>query len=255
MSRSKKKGSKEIVLCGKNTVLEALKTSADLEKVYVYENLDNNLLNAVSRLAQTSSVALEYLSREELEKVSKTPSNQGLAALLRGYEPLDHRSALSILDKKQGPRIVAGLDSVSDPQNLGAIIRTCAAAGVDLLILNEARSSSISQTVFRVSQGGMFHLPVCCVPNLVNFIKRLKDKGFWVYGFENITDNVYSRIDYPKDCLLIFGSEGEGLRNLTKKSCDMLVKIPISGPISSLNVSVAAALGIFEVLRQRNTSS
>jgi len=241
------------VISGKNVVFEALKKNVELDVLHVYKKIGDGEMELILNLARENGVNVRFSDRDEIDRISGSLNNQGVCAFVRKFTTLDLNGGISQLKGITKPRLVIALDSINDPQNLGSIIRTSAAAKVDMILINQARSCPLSEAVFKVSQGGIFHVPIISTPNLVEGIKRFKDIGFWVYGFEAFAPKLYFAEKFTKDVVLVFGSEGEGLRELTKKSCDLMLKIPISGEISSLNVSIATALGIFEVLRQRES--
>lgn len=240
----------KIVIYGRNTVLESLNSANPVSEIYIYAQIEKGDKEKFLRLAEEKAVKVRFCERAELLKITGTEKNQGVAGILKKFDVLNLRDGVQAVSEARKPRLVIVLDSLGDPQNLGSVLRTAGAASVDMVVMNDANSCPISGTVFKVSAGGIFHVPVC-VCNISQYIDRLKELGFWIYGFETGGDKIYNRTDMKGDLALVFGSEGEGLRDLTRKKCDFLLKIPIPGRVSSLNVSVSAALGIYEVLRQR----
>jgi 23S rRNA (guanosine2251-2'-O)-methyltransferase len=253
MSLQNKKIDGSYVIWGKNIIFEALRTGQAISKIFIYKGLDHKEKDEMVREAQRHSIGVQLVEREELKTISRTEKNQGIVARISDFKTYDLREGIEYLGSLPRPRLVIILDSIHDPQNLGSILRSSAAAGVNLLMMNDSRSCPISESVFRVSEGGIFHQKIARLPNLVNAIKRLKDIGFWIYGFEADAVQNYWDGDLSGDVALLLGSEGEGMRELSRKNCDIMLKIPITGAVNSLNVAVTSALGVYEVLRQRNS--
>jgi 23S rRNA (guanosine2251-2'-O)-methyltransferase len=149
--------------------------------------------------------------------------------------------------------LIVLLDGVEDPHNLGAIIRTALAAGAHGVIVPERRAAGLTDTVARASAGALAHLPVVKVTNLARAMEELKEAGYWLVGLDEAGDKSYTEVDYTSPVGLVLGGEGKGLHELTRKRCDFVVSLPTTGPIKSLNVSVATGIVLFEALRQRNT--
>jgi 23S rRNA (guanosine2251-2'-O)-methyltransferase len=147
------------------------------------------------------------------------------------------------------------LDGVEDPHNLGAIIRTALAAGAHGVIIPERRAAGLTDTVARVSAGALAHLPVAKVTNLVRSMEELKDAGYWLVGLDEHAHRSYTEVDYTSPTGIVLGGEGGGLHELTRKRCDFIVSLPTTGPVKSLNVSVASGVVLFEALRQRHTKT
>jgi 23S rRNA (guanosine2251-2'-O)-methyltransferase len=148
--------------------------------------------------------------------------------------------------------LIVLLDGVEDPHNLGAIIRTALAAGAHGVVIPERRAAGLTDTVARASAGALAHLPVAKVTNLVRTMEELKEAGYWLVGLDERGDKNYTEVDYTSPVGIVLGSEGQGLHELTRKRCDFVVSLPTTGPVKSLNVSVAAGVVLFEALRQRN---
>jgi 23S rRNA (guanosine2251-2'-O)-methyltransferase len=143
---------------------------------------------------------------------------------------------------------------VEDPHNLGAIMRTADAAGVDGVVIPERRAAAVTGTVTKVSAGASEHLPIARVTNIARVVEELKDRNIWTVGLDERSPKTYDAIDYNMDCALVLGAEGKGLHDLVKKKCDFLVSIPMLGKVSSLNVSAAGAVAMYEIVRQRRAS-
>jgi len=178
-------------------------------------------------------------------------SNQGIAASVSPIEYTEFDDLITLLESKKEKALVVILDKVEDPHNLGSIVRTAVCAGVDGIIIPKRRSSQITATVEKTSAGAVEQIPIVQVNNLNSAIEKLKDIGFWVVGAEADGDKNYFDIEYDMKCVLVLGGENQGISTLVKKNCDFLVKIPMPGNFNSLNVSNAASILIYEVVKQR----
>jgi 23S rRNA (guanosine2251-2'-O)-methyltransferase len=209
-------------------------------------------LNELVEAARRAGVTIEKRDRRELDELTRHANHQGVVALVA---PPDRKSAYfeaeAILDSMGDPPLVVLLDGVEDPHNLGAILRACECAGVDGVFIPEHRAAGLNETVAKTSAGAVEYVRVARVTNLVPLIGELKDRGLWVVGVEGGTENIYSDFDLKVPLAVVMGSEGKGVRRLVKEKCDAIVSIPMRGKINSLNVSVAAGIVLFEILRQR----
>jgi 23S rRNA (guanosine2251-2'-O)-methyltransferase len=231
-----------MLVYGKNVVRELLEDNKKIEKVYIYEDFnDKNLISSL----QNVGIRVEYRSKRDLDKLANG-LHQGIIASIPDYK---FCSIEEIMRDNNG--LIVLLDHLEDPHNLGAIIRTCEAAGVDGIIIPKDRSVDVNSTVMKVSAGALSNVSICSVTNLNNTIKDLKKAGYWIVGTDMITDKSYDEIDYNMPICLIIGNEGEGMSRLVKESCDYIVSIPMNGKVNSLNASVAAGIMIFEVLEKR----
>jgi 23S rRNA (guanosine2251-2'-O)-methyltransferase len=231
-----------------NPLLEALKSAPErVTKVFIQEEKGHARIGEVIREAKARHVPCVFVPARRLDQVA--PGHQGVMAEVspKGYSSLD-----DILARSAKPFVVL-LDEVEDPQNLGAIIRSAEGAGVDGLILPERRSAGLTQTVDTVSAGALEHLLVARVPNLVRAMSELKEKGLWLVGAEGSGEDPWYSFDYTGPVGIVLGSEGRGLRPLVRKTCDTILAIPLAGRVGSLNVAAAAAVFLFEVVRQRRT--
>lgn len=228
---------------GKNSVREILKSERKVLKLYLV-NEDQEIEN----LAKAKKIPIEYSLKEEISQKVKG-NHQGYLAVVEEYRYYD----LSIVDSFDSilPFVVI-LDSITDPHNLGAIIRTAEAAKVDAIIIPKNRSAEVNSTVTKTSTGATEHVRIIRVSNLNQTIKVLKEKGYWVVGAENTKDSIlYTDLKYDFPVCLVIGSEGKGISQLVLKKCDYLVKIPMKGKINSLNASVSAGILIYEIIRNR----
>jgi 23S rRNA (guanosine2251-2'-O)-methyltransferase len=239
------------VLYGLHPVEEALRSGARrLESVLVAR--DRKDLAPLVDLARAAGVRVTLESRDQLTRIGRTADHQGVVALVR------ERAFLTIEDllapksaTTETHRFFLALDGVEDPHNLGALLRTADGAGVDGVILPERRSAPVTATVAKTSAGASEHVRIARVTNLVRALEQMKRANVWVLGLDERGTPDYTDFDFRTDCVLVLGREGAGLHDLVKKTCDHLLRIPMAGQVSSLNVSVAGAVVMYEALRQR----
>jgi len=195
------------------------------------------------------AVPVRFLQRTELDRMAGNAAHQGVVAVTsaKQYSDLD-----DVVGAKRGQHsLVVVLDGVEDPHNLGAILRTADAAGADGIVIPERRAASVTGTVTKASAGASEHLPIAKVTNIARTVEELKERNIWTVGLDERGSQTYDALDYNMDCALVLGAEGKGLHDLVKRKCDFLVSIPMLGKVSSLNVSVAAAVVLYEIVRQR----
>jgi 23S rRNA (guanosine2251-2'-O)-methyltransferase len=189
----------------------------------------------------------------ELDRMARTASHQGVVAVTssKAYVDLD-----DVLAAKRGDHsLVVVLDGVEDPHNLGAILRTADACGADGVVIPERRAAGVTGTVAKASAGASAHLPVAKVTNISRTLEELKAKNLWIVGLDERGKQNYDDVDYKMDCAVVLGAEGKGLHDLVSRKCDFLVSIPMLGEVPSLNVSVAAGVVLYEIVRQRRKKS
>lgn len=236
---------------GKRAVLEALRGPRSAYELLVAEGLKAGpVLEEILATARRRKLPVTMLPRRELDRLAVSESHQGIILRVEPYRYATFNHVYRVLEKKDEPLVVL-LDGITDPRNLGSIARTCEAAGVDALLLPRSRSAPVTPAVFHASSGAVENLAVATVPNLVGVMKELKKLGIWVVGADARADGSCFRADLTGPLALVMGSEGEGLHRLARETCDSLVRIPMFGRVSSLNVSVAAAVILYEILRQR----
>jgi 23S rRNA (guanosine2251-2'-O)-methyltransferase len=217
----------------------------------VQEGRAGKKIEELVKFAQKKAIFVQYLEKQRLDEMYTVTNHQGIVALVDSFQ---YAEVDEMLEKAalagQDPFLLI-LDGMEDPQNLGSIIRTAECAGVQGIIIPAHNSSEITPAVVRASAGAVEHILVAKETNLVNCIKHLKEKGLWVIGADMDGNSDYFDCKIPSPTVLVIGGEGRGIRRLVRENCDLLVKIPMRGLIQSLNASVAAALVIYEVLRQR----
>ena len=221
---------------GKNVAKEMLNKKEKINKAFLYTKFnDNEILSSLKK----QNIKIKYLTRDELNKI-ESGNHQGIILEVDDYK----YSSIDDLNDD----IIVMLDHLEDPHNFGAIIRTCEAAGVKNIIIPKDRSVKVTSSVIKVSVGAIENVKIALVNNLVNTIKELKQKGYWIIGTD-MQGTDYRDIDYSGKIILVIGNEGKGLSRLTEENCDFIASIPMRGKVNSLNASVAAALIIYEAIR------
>lgn len=242
----------ETTIEGRNAVMEALRAGRPLAKIMLAKGIEPAFSAAVKRHARSRGIPVVEVGRSKLDATSAAGNHQGVIAL--GAEVHCYSGAGEILDKMQGqkdPPLFVILDGIKDPHNLGAIIRTCDAVGATGVVIPKRRACGLTSAVAKASAGAVEYVPCARVSNLAQEVDRLKKEGFWIVGTSAEAEKTMYEIDLTGPLGIVIGSEGEGISNLLMKKCDFLVRIPSKGRVSSLNASVAAAVILYEVFRQR----
>lgn len=231
-----------MLVYGRNVAKEILKKEKKVNKVILQENFDDKEINS---LLENVKFPIEYAPKSKMDHLSNG-NHQGIILNIPDYK---YKPLSEILDHSN---FIVLLDHLEDPHNLGAIIRTCEAAGVDGIVLPKDRQVQVNSTVMKTSVGTLDQVNLISVTNIANTIKELKDNGFWVVGTSLTERSVdYRSVDYSGKIALVIGNEGSGMSQLVEKSCDYVVKIPMYGTTNSLNASVAAGIMIYEIIRDR----
>jgi 23S rRNA (guanosine2251-2'-O)-methyltransferase len=242
------------LIYGIHAVSEALKARGRaFEWVGVAKDRHDLRLQKLIQECRHSSIPVRFLPRVDLDRMAASGSHQGVVAVTSSKQYADVGDVVAA--KRSEYSLVIVLDGVEDPHNLGAILRTADAAGGDGVVIAERRAVGVTGTVRKASAGASEHLLVAKVTNIARTLEELKRKGLWVVGLDERGKQNYDSVDYKLDCALVFGREGKGLHDLVAKNCDFLVRIPMLGKVSSLNVSVAAGVVLYEVVRQRRKGS
>jgi 23S rRNA (guanosine2251-2'-O)-methyltransferase len=237
------------LVCGINPVLEALAAGTrHFERVLIVKGLRNRRVSEAIARASRLSVPLRFETRETLDRMAGGVPHQGIIAVVSARPAL---TLDGLFQTVRDPALFVVLDGVEDPRNLGAILRTAEAAGADGVLLPERHSAGLSETVNRASAGALEHVRVARVGNVVQALTALKARGVWVVGFDAGGTERWDQVDMKKGVALVLGGEGRGIRRLVREHCDHLVSIPLFGHVGSLNVSVAAGIALYEVVRQR----
>ena len=235
-------------LTGFHAVEEALAAGRALDRIVIARGRHGERVEAVVQLARSKSVPVRFEDRLQIDRLAGTREHQGIAALAAAKPALELEDLLAA---KTPQGLLVLLDGIEDPHNLGAIVRTSLAAGANGVVIPERRAAGLTDTVERASAGALAHLPVARVKNLVRAMEDMKEAGYWLIGLDERAEKKYTEADFSGQVGIVLGGEGEGLHELTRKRCDFLVSIPTCGPVRSLNVSVAAGIVLFEVVRQR----
>jgi len=232
------------IVSGVHPVAEALRAGSPLERVLIAQGAGGPRLQEIIDLARKAGIPVRFEPRAALERLAGTTAHQGVVALgaARKYADVEDVASAGLL---------VVLDGVEDPHNLGAIIRTAHAAGAGGVIIPERRAASLTDVVAKAAAGALEHLSVARVTNINRTLEDLKQRGHWIYGLDERGTESYDHVDYEARSVIVLGGEGKGLHEQVRKHCDVLVRIPMAGKISSLNVSVAAGIVLFEWRRRR----
>lgn len=247
----KEVSSESFLICGRNSVSEFLK-SRGVRRVFLKEGKKDDRLLSLAALAEKQGVPVEEVKEEKLDDMSGGVVHQGIAAMLKPYEYADLDRVL--VDWEGKSPILILLDGLEDVRNLGAIVRTAECAGAAAVLLPKHKSPPVTAAAMKTAAGAFAYLPVCQTGNIRQTLEMLKEKGFWVVGADMDGESLYYDANLKGPLVIVMGAEGKGVSPLTRKMCDFCVRIPMKGKVSSLNVSVAAALLIYEAAKQRDKS-
>jgi 23S rRNA (guanosine2251-2'-O)-methyltransferase len=237
------------LICGINPVLEALHAGTrHFDRILVVKGLRNRRISEATARATQLGIPLRFEARETLDRMAGGVPHQGLIAVVSEKPLLDFET---LVGQARDPAFLVILDGVEDPRNLGAILRTAEAAGADGVVLPERHSAGLSETTARASAGAVEHVRVARVGNVAQALQALKERGVWVVGFDAAGTERWDTVDLRRPVALVLGGEGRGMRRLVRERCDHLVSLPLFGHVSSLNVSVAAGIAFYELIRQR----
>ena len=244
------------VLYGLHPVEEALKAGKRrFDHVLVARERHDDRLESLIALCRDAGIRVRQEPREQLTLAAKTPAHQGVVAVVRPQEFLSLEDLLAPDPAaSKSPRLILALDGVEDPQNLGALLRVADGAGVDGVLLTERRSAPLSPAAVKASAGAAEHLRIARVVNLVRALEELKRHNLWIVGLDERGPVDYDRLDLTGDLVIVLGREGAGLHSLVRRTCDHLLRIPMAGGVSSLNVSAAGAAVLIEAARQRRAA-
>jgi 23S rRNA (guanosine2251-2'-O)-methyltransferase len=241
------------VLYGLHPVEEALRAGKRrFDHVLVARERHDDRLERLITACKQAGVRVRTEPREQLTQVAQTSAHQGVVALVRPQDFLSIEDLYS--SDGPGARLLLALDGVEDPQNLGALLRVADGAGVDGVVLTERRSAPLSPVAVKASAGAAEHLRIARVVNLVRALEELKERNLWVIGLDERGSTDYDRFDLTGNVVLVLGREGAGLHDLVRRTCDHLLRIPMAGGVSSLNVSAAGAVVLYEAARQRRNA-
>ncbi|MBE7018042.1 MAG: 23S rRNA (guanosine(2251)-2'-O)-methyltransferase RlmB [Ruminococcaceae bacterium] len=242
---------REDLIEGRNAVTEALRAGRNIDKIYIAKGEVDKTLGHIASRAREMGIVVVEADRRKLDSMSVTHAHQGVVALaaVREYSSID--DILRIAEERGEAPFVIVCDEISDPHNLGAIIRTAECVGVHGIIIPKRRSAGLTSIVGKTSAGAVEHMAVARVSNLTAAIKELKERGLWVYGTAADAPAGMWDTNLTGPICIVIGSEGDGMGRLVSENCDVLVSIPMHGRVNSLNASAAASILMYEVLRQR----
>ena len=240
-------------LTGIHAVKEALEAERPIDRITIAKGRQDTRIEEIVQLARQRSIPVRFEDRKQLDRLANSKDHQGVVALAAASAAATLEEILTNANQARGQiGLIILLDGIEDPHNLGAIVRTALAAGAYGVVIPERRAVGLTDTVARASAGALAHLPVVKVTNLARAMEDLKEAGYWLVGLDERADKTYTEVNYTSPVGIVLGSEGQGLHELTRKRCDFVVSLPTTGPVKSLNVSVAAGVVLFEAVRQRN---
>lgn len=240
----------EDIIYGRNPVLEAIAANQTINKLLVLESSKDKALQRVVDAAKDKRILVQFVARKKLDQIAEGENHQGVIAYVAPYDYVDVETILkSAQAKGQDPFLII-CDEITDPHNLGSIIRTANAVGAHGVIITKRRSAAMNATVVKTSCGAAAYVPVARVTNLVQTMKGLKENGIWIAGTDMGAPN-YTTANLKGPIAIVIGNEGEGIGRLVKENCDLMVSLPMFGEVSSLNAAVAGAVVMYEVVRQR----
>lgn len=237
------------VIYGRNPVLEYLKSGSDIRAtLFLSDSAHGKIIDVIKDAARSRKVAVELCSKEKLATMHEGASHQGVILVIEaGKAALDENELVKRVVKNNGVLVL--LDQLTDPHNVGAIIRTAEALGASGIIIPKSHAPEMGGVVAKTSAGATAHIPVVLVANAARFLDEAREAGVWVIGSDDQADTDISKLSTIRPALLVIGNEGEGMRRLTAEKCDHIVKIPLKGQVSSLNASVAAGILLYELLK------
>ncbi len=244
----------ENIICGRNAVLELLRSGRSVDKLLIKKGTVEGSLIVIHAEAKSRGIPVVETEREKLDDLACGTIHQGVIAMASAKEYVSVDDIIEIATRRGEKPFIVIADGINDPHNLGAIIRNCDGAGAHGIIIPKRRSVGLTATAAKASAGAVEHIAVAKVSNITNTITDLKKKGFWIVGCE-ANGEPYDKIDYDMPLALVLGSEGNGISELVTKNCDFIASIPMCGKVNSLNVSCAAAVIMFEIVKSRRINN
>lgn len=237
-------------IIGRNPVAEAIKSGREIDKIIVKKGEIEGSLRVIIKKARDAGIPVTEADKNKLDRLSEGGNHQGIIAYAAQHSYAELSDILAGAREKGHAPLIIILDKITDPHNFGSILRTANCAGADGVIIPKRANVGLNEVVAKTSAGALEYTPVCKVTNIAQTVERLKEEGFWIAGAEAGGDSMY-KADLTGAIALVIGSEGEGISRLVKEKCDFLVEIPMFGDVNSLNASVAAAVLMYEIVRQR----
>ncbi len=241
---------REDIIEGRNSVIEALKSNRTIEQILVAKGDTKGSINVVLALAKEKGIVVKNVDRAKLDSMSLTGAHQGVIAKVTAYKYYNVKEIIDYANSKNEKPFLIILDEIEDPHNFGSIIRTAEVCGAHGIIIPKRKNVGVTPIVYKTSAGATEHMRIAKVTNINSIIDELKELGLWIYGADMHGENCYD-VDLKGAVALVIGSEGKGISKLTKEKCDVLMKIPMVGQITSLNASVAGGILMYEVLKQK----
>jgi 23S rRNA (guanosine2251-2'-O)-methyltransferase len=243
------------IITGRKAVMEALRAGTNIEKIVFLLGVQGTVIEDIRHAAERNNVPVSQASRQEFRELASDATTQGVVAIVRQsktFVSLDE--IVGTAEAKKEKPLILILDSIEDPQNLGALVRTAECAGVHGVVIPKHHAASVTSAVVKASAGATEHMAMAEVTNIVSTMDELKGRGFWTAGVAVEGDTPFTGFDYTTAAAIVIGNEGKGIRRLVREHCDRLVRIPMYGSLGSLNASVAGALVMYEAARQRHRS-
>ena len=241
----------EDIVEGRNAVLELLNSQRDINKLFIQKGEKHGSINKIIAIAKEKRIIIVETEKSKLDMMSQTKNHQGIIATVPPFAYCDVEDILEFAKQKQEDPFLLILDGIEDVHNLGSIIRTAETAGIHGIIIPKRRAAVVNATVSKTSAGAVEYMKIARVNNLTETINKLKEAGLWIIGTDMETRTLYFEQDLTGPLALVVGSEGFGISRLVKENCDVLIKIPMKGKISSLNASVSAGIVVYEAVKQR----
>jgi len=238
------------VIFGRNPVIEAIKSGKEIEKIYVSKTAGGNISKIIN-FAKEAGIVVSTTDNDTLSKLAGGRNHQGVVALSAVYQYFEVENLLEYAEQKKEKPFLLILDEITDPHNLGAIIRSAEAFGVHGIIIPKRRAVGVNATVVKTSAGAVEYMRIAKVSNINNTIRDLKERGVWIVGTDVNAEKSFEELNYDFPVAFVIGNEGKGVSELVLQNCDFIVKIPMKGKINSLNASVAASILIYQVLLKR----
>lgn len=239
------------ILYGRNPIIEALEANRTMDKIFIQDGIRHSQIGYIRNLAKERGIVYQFVDKRKLDKMTDGENHQGVAAFAAAHSYAELDDILNAATAAGEPPFIVIADGITDPHNLGSIIRTACAAGAHGVIIPKNRSVSLNSVVAKVSAGAVEHLPVARVTNIAQTLERLKKDGLWIAGTALEAEQSYTECDLTGPLGIVIGSEGEGMSRIVRERCDFLVRIPMLGAAESLNASVAAGVLLYESVRQR----
>ncbi|HAA81042.1 MAG TPA: 23S rRNA (guanosine(2251)-2'-O)-methyltransferase RlmB [Thermoanaerobacter sp.] len=238
------------VIFGRNPVIEAIKSGKEIEKIYVSKTAGGNISKIIN-FAKEAGIVVSTTDNDTLSELAGSRNHQGVVALSAVYKYFEVDDLLEYAEQKKEKPFLLILDEITDPHNLGAIIRSAEAFGVHGIIIPKRRAVGVNATVVKTSAGAVEHMRIAKVSNINNTIRDLKERGLWIVGTDVNAEKSFEEVNYDFPVAFVIGNEGKGVSKLVLQNCDFVVKIPMKGKINSLNASVAASILIYQVVSKR----